>query len=129
MESEILGMEHVDAIRGDEANVVILICVGLANWSIDTMYPFNAASPILGFVYFLCLMVMLSIDVVEKKSRRFMVITFTFFLAITGHNVYSNMSANPPIVLADFNEYLQAQTTENRRANGERNKWASVRWT
>ena len=97
-----------------EVNVVVLICVGLANWSIDTMYPFNAASPIMGFVYFLCLMVMLSIDVVEKKSRRFMVITFTFFLAITGHNVYSNMSANPPIVLADFNEYLQAQTTENR---------------
>eukprot|EP00944_MAST-04C_sp_MAST-4C-sp1_P002423 g2423.t1 len=77
-----------------EINVVILLVLGLCNWSIDVARPHNALSPIFGFLYLLVVSLFVFVDAVKVKSRVFVIVIGIIFVFLNINNIYGNIFAD-----------------------------------
>ena len=94
-----------------EPNVVIIVMLGLCNWSIDIARPINPIDPLLGFLYLLGVSVFVFIDALKVKSRMYAIVLGMLVVLLNVRNTYGVVfgSENKGIVLLKYttqgNEY------------------------
>ena len=71
-----------------EVNVVMILVLSILIFTIDCVVPYNSFSPINGFLYLVFVSLLLSLDAVKKKSRKFMLIVGFVFALGTLYLIY-----------------------------------------
>ena len=71
-----------------ETKVVMILVLGLCNWSIDIARPMVATSPILGLIYVLLASAFVFIDALKVKSRVFVMVLGFLFILANINNIY-----------------------------------------
>eukprot|EP00944_MAST-04C_sp_MAST-4C-sp1_P003771 g3771.t1 len=103
-----------------ETNVVIILVLGLCNWSIDIARPTNSFAPIYGLIYMLAVVLFLFLDAVKVKSRVFVIVIGVLFVLMNIYNIYNNVfgDSNQGIVLLEYtiqgNEYTFMKRSTKR---------------
>ena len=77
-----------------ETNVVLIVVLGLCNWSIDIVLPANAVAPLNGFFYTLILSIFVFVDAVKVKSRMFVIAIGIIFVLASINVVYNLIFGN-----------------------------------
>ena len=77
-----------------ETNVKIIIILSLSNWSITIARPMTPLSPILGFIYMVCVNTFVFIDAMKLKSRIFVIIIGTLATVLNIYNIYGYTFGN-----------------------------------
>ena len=77
-----------------EANVKIIIILSLSNWSITIARPMTPLSPILGFIYLVCVNTFVFIDAMKLKSRIFVIFIGTLATVLNIYNIYGYTFGN-----------------------------------
>ena len=71
-----------------EPNVVLIVALGLCNYTIDIVRPASLFSPLNGLIYSLGLFAFLFLDAVKVKSRVFVIVIGIFFVSANIYNIY-----------------------------------------
>ena len=89
-----------------ELNVVMILVLGVCIATIDCVKPYNAFSPVNGFINLVCIALYLFLDAVKKKSRSLALIIMIVFLLVTLWNIYCNtfLDDNIGVVLFQYGD-------------------------
>ena len=87
-----------------ETNVVVILVLGLCNFSIDVVRPAHSLSPANGLMYALIVSAIVSLDAVKVKSRMFVMVVGILFVVGTVREIYDNIfgDSNQGVVLFEY---------------------------
>ena len=88
-----------------ENNVVMILFLGLCNWSIDIARPLiQIRDPILGLIYMISVCAFVFMDAVIVKSRMFVMVVGIIFVLLNVNNIYHYIfgDSDQGIVLLDY---------------------------
>ena len=89
-----------------EVNVVIILMLGICNFTIDSVKPYNSFSPINGLIFFFSVVFFVFLDTMKKKSRVFVLIIGIIFAIVTLWNIYCNtfLDDNIDVILFQYGD-------------------------
>ena len=71
-------------------SIVFLFLLCFLNFAVDCAYPFNSFSPINGGLFVICVFVVVSLDLMQEKDRKVVIMLATLLLFLSLVNINNN---------------------------------------
>ena len=92
-----------------ETNVVVIILLTILNWIIEIGRPNTPLSPIMGFIYMVCVNTFVFMDAIKLKSRLLVIIVGSICTFINITNIYNRVFGNSSKGVVLFNYTIQGE--------------------
>ena len=103
-------------------SLIFLFLLCLLNWTIDCMYPFNSFSPINGCLFFIATFAVVSLDLMQEKDRKVVILMASMLFVLSLVNIINNTV----VVSADGKKQIEIFGRTFTKANIKRTIFKQV---